>query len=133
MLLSVDLIYYYTNHLVDAIRMARYFRPCLLMVYNKELRRTVKSILLSMQQIIQLILFFIIMNIFWALVAVKVIGNLDGEYEYNEFSQNYENVLSATSILYALSSPDIYPDCMLPALEASPFYLIYFLSYIILF
>jgi hypothetical protein len=49
------------------------------MLYNKDLRRTVKSILYSFKQMIQLILFLLLMTIFWALVAVKIIGNLDGD------------------------------------------------------
>ena len=54
------------------------------MLYDKELRRTLKSILLSFKQILQLILFFLLMTIFWAVIAVKMIGSLDDEVKYDE-------------------------------------------------
>ena len=37
------------------------------------------------------------------------------------------------NILYSLISFDGYPDCMLPAISYSPYFLIYFLSYLTLY
>ena len=60
-LLMVDFCYFYHYQMDDPLRIARYVRPGitkiifplgLLMLYNKELRRTSKSILLSLQQMI---------------------------------------------------------------------------------
>lgn len=71
------------------------------------------------------------MTIFWALISVKIIGDI--EVPYDPYAENFDNVLTATHILYALASPDIYPDCMLPAIESSEYYLFFFLGYNILF
>lgn len=105
----------------------------LMFIYNKELRRTAMSLLNSYQQIIQLFLFFMLMTLFWALIAIKVIGDLDGEAEYDHLLSNYTDLGTSFTILYVLSSPDGYPECMLPAYEVSSFYLIFFLTFIILF
>ena len=80
-----------------------------------------------------MILFFVLMNVFWAIIGWTVIGDLDGETHYDEYSQNFSNIFRATTIMYALSSPDSYPEMMLPAYNTSKFYAMYFLSYSILF
>jgi hypothetical protein len=96
-----------------------------MVLYSMELKRKLKSILKSMQQIIQLFIFFFTMIIFFAAISLKAIGDLDQTepYDhvtantYSQISQNYTNFLSATSILYIVASPDYYPACMLPAYE----------------
>ena len=40
-----------------------------------------------MQQVLQMIIFFICFFLFSALIAVKIIGNLDNTAEYNEVWQ----------------------------------------------
>lgn len=58
----------------------------LLLGYNKELRRTFKSIVQSFQQIVQLFLFFTLMTLFWAVIGFRIIGDLDGEVVFDEYS-----------------------------------------------
>lgn len=59
------------------------------------------------------------MVLFWALIALKVVGDLDGEQPFDSFYQNYNSLQTSFTILYALTSPDFYPDVMLPAYNTS--------------
>lgn len=91
-----------------------------------------------------MIIFFLCFFLFSAVIAVKIIGNLDDVTEYNEvinlyiyfdeqYSQNFDNIFTSIYIFYALGSPDLYPDAILPAFYNSKYYLIFFLTYLILF
>jgi hypothetical protein len=73
------------------------------------------------------------MTFFWALIAVKVIGNLDDMAEYDPLHSNFTKLGTSFVLLYVLSSPDGYPEIMLPAYSVSAFYLFFFLTFIILF
>jgi len=84
----------------------------LILFYSNELRRSFKSIVLSLQQIIQLVIFFIGWTFFWALVVWKFIGS---NYEPDSFVNNFDNLDTSFTIMYSLLSFDVYPDCFLLA------------------
>lgn len=56
---------------------------CLAM-YSKQLRRTIDGIIKSVRQMIDVILFFVILTIIYAAIGIRIIGDLDGEVEYDE-------------------------------------------------
>lgn len=57
---------------------------------------------------------------------------MDGDVYYDPYSQNFEDIFRATNILYSLISFDGYPDCMIPAITYSSYFLIYFILYLVL-
>ncbi len=85
-----------------------------MLFYSNELRRTFKSIVYSLKEMIQLFLFFFLVTMIWAIIGWKFIGDLDGG-EFDAYKSNFSNILTAFNILYSLLSFDGYPDCMLPA------------------
>lgn len=95
-----------------------YIQKIIVLIFFRanELRRSLKSLIYSLKQIVQLFVFFILMTFFWAGLGLKFIGDLDGEAEYDIYSSNFNNFFKAFNILYALISFDGYPDCMIPAI-----------------
>ena len=133
MILLLDYIYFYSSFPASALRFARCCRPFLIMLFSSELRRSFKSILYSVKQIFQLIVFFISITLFFAILGWKFIGDMDNEVEFDQYSSNFSEILTSFNIMYALISFDGYPDCMLPSISVSPYYLIYFIIYLSLF
>ena len=110
-----------------------------------------KCIVLSTPYIIDLFIFYILITSIWTLVGYKLISDLDGEVEYDEYLNNFDDYLRALNAMYVLISFDGYPDIMLSALsnkylrniflkliiklyaEQSYAYLIFFVPYIMAF
>ena len=80
-----------------------------------------------------MIVFFISITLFFAVLGWKFIGDMDNEVEFDQYSSNFSEILTSFNIMYALISFDGYPDCMLPSISVSPYYLIYFIIYLSLF
>lgn len=57
---------------------------------------------------------------------------MDGKVEYNYYSQNFNDFLITTNLLYTLITFDCYPDFMLPAIQYSQLYLAFFIPYTVL-
>lgn len=53
-------------------------------MYSKQLRRTIDGIIKSIRQMIDVILFFVILTIIYAAIGIRIIGDLDGEVPYDE-------------------------------------------------
>jgi hypothetical protein len=77
--------------------------------------------------------FFISITLFWALLGWKFIGDMDNEVEYDAYSSNFSEIFTSFNIMYSLISFDGYPDCMLPSIGSSPYYLIFFILYLSLY
>ncbi|EGR34851.1 hypothetical protein IMG5_000790 [Ichthyophthirius multifiliis] len=125
-IILADVIYYISSFPFQSLRFGIYIRPFLVLFYSKELRRTFKSISQSLKEILQLFLFYLFMTLFFALIGWKFIGDLDGQ-------SNFNNIFTASNILYILITFDGYPDCLMPAYQQSEYYLLYFMSYILLY
>ena len=117
-LFLIDFIYFNLYFPATALRFARILRPLCLLFYSSELRRDFKSIVYSFNEIIQLLVFFLGMTLFWAFFATRLIGQLseDGEIEYDEYASNYGNLGTSFIIFWGLISFDTYPDAVYPAL-----------------
>jgi hypothetical protein len=76
-----------------------------------------KCIVLSTPYIIDLFIFYILITSIWTLVGYKLISDLDGEVEYDEYLNNFDDYLRALNAMYVLISFDGYPDIMLSALR----------------
>ena len=48
--------------------------------------------------------------LFFSLLGTKFIGNMDGEVEYDKYSENFNDVFTSSTILYCLLSMEGYPD-----------------------
>ena len=101
----------------------------MMILYSTELRRQFKSIVYALKEIIQLVLFFILITIIWGFLGTRLIGNLDNSVEYDDYASNFNDLFPASTLLYGMISFDTYPDSMLPAISYSQYYLIYFLLY----
>ncbi|EGR33043.1 hypothetical protein IMG5_062980 [Ichthyophthirius multifiliis] len=143
-ILIIDFIYYYSKF--TSLRFARYIRPFLVLFYSKELRRSFKSIIESIRQIFQLFLFLLFNTLIFSIIGWKFVGDLDGAFNYDPFQSNFDNVLTASNILYSLISFDGYPECIIPSIckyyihilfkslqAQSQIYIIYFIIYLILY
>ena len=93
-----------------------------------------------------MIIFFLLLCTFFALIAKKLFGDVTlddcdnpklddaGEViEADDYGENFKEFFPAYNIFYALISFDGYPDCMLPAIQSSNMALPYFLLYLSLF
>ena len=56
----------------------------ILALYQKQLRRTVKAIIQSLKQMLDLFLFFMFVMLLYAFIGVIIIGDLNGEQEFDE-------------------------------------------------
>ncbi|EAR82678.2 cation channel family transporter (macronuclear) [Tetrahymena thermophila SB210] len=129
LILLLDEIIFHSSFPQLTYRFSRFIRPFLIFYYSYELRRIFVSILKSLKQILQLVVFIAFLTLFIAIVGWRFIGNLDGSVQYDSYSSNFSNLFSAASNLYSLISFDSYPTLMIPAYTYSPIFSVYFVSY----
>ncbi|KAL4429432.1 hypothetical protein ABPG74_021019 [Tetrahymena malaccensis] len=129
LILLLDEIIFHCSFPKLTYRFSRYIRPFLIFYYSYELRRIFVSILKSLKQILQLVVFIAFLTLFIAIIGWRFIGNLDGNVQYDQYSSNFSTLFSAASNLYSLISFDSYPTLMIPAYTYSPIFSVYFVSY----
>mmetsp|Transcript_16616 Transcript_16616/g.14460 ORF Transcript_16616/g.14460 Transcript_16616/m.14460 type:complete len:97 (-) Transcript_16616:239-529(-) len=81
---------------------------------------------------VDIIVFFSLVALIYAVVGVRIIGDLNGETEFDKFSSNFESLGAAFNNLYVLYSNDNYPAIMIPAIKNSPYYLFYFIPFVVI-
>ena len=54
---------------------------------------------------------------FFALIGVRFIGDLDGEVEFDPYVSNFTDLLKTFNALYSLMTFEGYPDIMIPAIS----------------
>lgn len=104
----------------------------MILFYSRELRRTFQAVLLSFEHILQLVIFILVMVFLTALIGTQVIGDMDGSVHYDPYIQNFNDFLVTSNLLYTLISFDPYPDLMIPAINYSSYYLLYFIPFVTL-
>ena len=100
-------------------------------LYHKELTRQIIAVYKSNVEILQMALFILLMTSMFALISVIVIGNVSSPHD--ELTQDYGNFYYMFISLYGLISFDGYPGIMLPAIQETPYNIIYFVLYISLY
>lgn len=87
------------------------------------------------KQIMQLVLYFLLIISFFALIGWKMIGDLG--IDEDPYNSNFSNYFRGFNILYIMISFDGFPICMFPSYEFSPWFALFFLtvsfSYILIF
>jgi len=58
---------------------------------------------------VDILIFFLMITAIFALIGVRIIGDLDGEVEYDKFINNFADYGAAINSLYVLFSNDVYP------------------------
>lgn len=79
---------------------------------------------------LDIVLFFLLITAVFAIIGVRVIGDLDNDVEFDKFISNFSDFGPAFNTLYILFSKDVYPDIMIPAIDASKYYLIFFVPFV---
>ena len=59
--------------------------------FSKEMRRTFKGIVKSVKHMVDLLIFYLLLMLVWALIGYLIINNLDHSVEYEEVSMIYWN------------------------------------------
>mmetsp|Transcript_16614 Transcript_16614/g.14452 ORF Transcript_16614/g.14452 Transcript_16614/m.14452 type:complete len:166 (-) Transcript_16614:3632-4129(-) len=80
---------------------------------------------------LDIILFFTFVAVIYAVIGVRVIGDLDGEVEYDRYASDFNSFGRALNNLYILYSSDNYPTLMQPSLKSSPWYVCYFVPFVL--
>lgn len=97
---------------------------------------------MSIKHLVVVIVFLLCIISFFAISACKniyyltierIIGDLDGKIPYDKYLNNFDNYLTSFITLYSLNTVDLYPEAMMPAVKYSYLYLMFFLTYILLF
>jgi hypothetical protein len=65
------------------------------------------------KQIMQLVLYFLLIISFYALIGWKMIGDLG--IDEDPYNSNFSNYFKGFNILYIMISFDGFPTCMFPA------------------
>ena len=79
---------------------------------------------------LDIVLFFLLITAIFAIIGVRVIGDLDNDVEFDKFLSNFSEFGTAFNTLYLLFSKDVYPDIMIPSISASKWYLLFFIPYV---
>ncbi|KAM6941128.1 two pore segment channel 3 isoform 1-T1 [Lycodopsis pacificus] len=130
----VDMIIYEALIATDcyAVRWSRVLRPLLLVnvTEGRQLRRAFRSIRNALPQIFYVFLLFMFSLLIFSLMALKLLGKrglktIDG-------SPYFTNYLEIVFDLYVLVTTANSPDVMMPAYNASVFFAIFFILYILI-
>ena len=92
-----DIVYFYIQYPDLLLRYSRFLRPSILLyslnhsyiyqvnliLYSKSLRRTSTGILKATRKMMELMAVLIVLILFTTLLGVRVIGDLDGQVEYD--------------------------------------------------
>ncbi|XP_041839165.1 two pore segment channel 3 [Melanotaenia boesemani] len=115
-----------------SVRWSRLLRPLLLVnvTEGRQLRRAFRSIRNALPQIFYVFLLFMFSVLMFSLMALKLLGKrnlktIDGQPYFN----NYMDIVFD---LYVLVTTANSPDIMMPAYNASSFFTIFFILYIVI-
>ncbi|KAK5926073.1 hypothetical protein CgunFtcFv8_021675 [Champsocephalus gunnari] len=116
----------------DGVRWSRVLRPLLLVnvTEGRQLRRAFRSIRNALPQIFYVFLLFMFSLLIFSLMALKLIGKR-GLTTING-SPYFTNYLEIIFDLYVLVTTANSPDIMMPAYNASYFFAIFFILYILI-
>ena len=103
-----------------------------IVTYSKNLRRWIKSLLNSVRDFFELMLFFLIIVFIFALIGYRVLGELDSKELVDTFTNDFEYIGYTMNNLYVLSTTDNYPDIMFPSLKENYQYLLYFIPFMLI-
>ena len=116
-------------------RFSRFLRPGILMVRNRDLRRTVNSLIKMLPDLLALFLGLGCYIIFFGLLGIHLFqGNYNdynappGADEYT-IPGSFDNIGSAFLRLYVLFSTENYPEIALPAFHYSKWSILYFVTF----
>lgn len=134
MLTLLDMIIYGALKAANchAVRWSRVLRPLLLVnvTEGRQLRRAFRSIRNALPQIFYVFLLFMFSLLIFSLMALKLLGKrglktIDG-------APYFTNYLDIVFDLYVLVTTANSPDVMMPAYNASFFFMIFFILYILI-
>ena len=110
-LFITDFLSFYINYPATPFRYSRFFRPCkqkiifffsliifliysqvMTIFFSKEMRRTFKGIIKSIKNMFDLLIFYLLIMLVWALIGFLIINNLDHEVEFEEVINYYISI-----------------------------------------
>lgn len=95
------------------------------------MRRNIKSLVNSLSSLFELIVFFLIILIFFAVIGYRILGELESD-KIDKFGSDFGDIGKTINSLYVLFTTDNYPDIMVPSVEESYWYLLYFVPFMLI-
>ncbi|KAG7492981.1 hypothetical protein MATL_G00019890 [Megalops atlanticus] len=134
LLTLVDMIIYGSMKAADyyGVRWSRVLRPLFLVnvTEGRQLRRAFRSIRNALPQILYVFLLFIFTVLMFSLMALKLFGKRG--LVTSEGRQYFTDYLEIVFELYVLVTTANSPDVMMPAYNASFFFAVFFIVYILI-
>ncbi|XP_020514943.1 two pore segment channel 3 isoform X2 [Labrus bergylta] len=134
MLTLVDIIIYGALKAASCygVRWSRVLRPLLLVnvTEGRQLRRAFRSIRNALPQIFYVFLLFMFSVLIFSLMALKLLGKRG--LKTTDGAPYFTNYMEIVFDLYVLVTTANSPDVMMPAYNASYFYAIFFILYILI-
>ncbi|XP_060919809.1 two pore segment channel 3 isoform X1 [Labrus mixtus] len=134
MLTLVDIIIYGALKAASCygVRWSRVLRPLLLVnvTEGRQLRRAFRSIRNALPQIFYVFLLFMFSVLIFSLMALKLLGKRG--LKTTDGAPYFTNYIEIVFDLYVLVTTANSPDVMMPAYNASYFYAIFFILYILI-
>ena len=116
-------------------RFSRVLRPGILMVRNRDLRRTVNSLIKMLPDLIGLFLGLACYIVFFGMLGIHLFQDDYNNYNAPPGADDYpipgsfDNIGSAFLRLYVLFSTENYPEIALPAFHNSKWSVVYFVTF----